>query len=106
MKSRLILLLSFLLASCSGDIAINDPSIETLASAIRAVGYSCASVVNSNELSNGNTSWRVACQDTLIYTANLSDDGNICVTPMPYVDSVVPAVRADIDERCVSPGDV
>jgi hypothetical protein len=111
MKSRQIYVLSlgavtsWLLMSCSEDPA-TGPSIETLTAAIRAVGYPCTSVIDSNELSNGRPGWRVACQDTFTYTANISDDGSICITPVPYADSVGPTLVQTIDEQCVSAGDI
>jgi hypothetical protein len=116
MKSRKIYLLSLgavltiLVTGCSDDVSIDTTPIDTLESAIRAVGYSCAGVVDSSRLADELSVWRLKCQDALVYTTNLSSDGRICVLPMAYVDSVIPAGLTDgvnrVAERCVSPGDI
>ncbi len=109
---NLVAVLCLLLASCSGDFAaIDEPSVDTLQSAIRAVGYPCAGVVSSMDITNERTGWRVECQGAIAYTAARSSHGTICVTPMPFVDGVVPPglpnrPQNGIDERCVSPGDI
>ena len=96
---------SSLLWSCSQGPALT-PSVDTLASAIRVVGYPCSSVRDSTELSSGGTSWRVACEDALIYTTHVSDDGSICVTPIVYDDALVPSAAVQtLDEQCVSVSD-
>lgn len=94
--------MQLLLLGCSQESA---PTVETLASAIRAVGYPCAGVVDSSDLEIGD-SWRVACEDQLTYTAQLTEDGSICVAPVLYVDSVGPSVEAEIGEQCVAAGDI
>lgn len=90
------------LMSCTEGPAI--PSVDALASAIRSVGYPCTSVRDSNEISNEGT-WRVACEGTLLYLANLLEDGTICVASIPYGDSVIPAPVENTEERCVPLGD-
>lgn len=111
MRAREIYVLSLgtvtscLLMSCSQDPAA-DPSLETLASAIRAVGYPCSSVIDSNEFGNERTGWRVACQDTFTYTAYVSDNGSICITPIPYADSLSPTLAQTIDEQCIAAADI
>ena len=112
MKSRLMhacgitSLVPMLLASCSEDRAIDEPSIETLASAIRAVGYACGNVVDSSDIATERRNWRVACDGARTYAASLSNDGNICITPIPYVDAVVPAPIQTTPQRCVSTSDI
>jgi hypothetical protein len=103
--------LSFFLTSCSDDLAIDDASVDSLESAIQAVGYPCTRVVSLRDLTNDRAGWRVECQGAVAYTATRSSDGSICVMPMPYVDGIVqPGLtnrpRNAIDERCVSPGDI
>ena len=103
--------LSIFLASCSGGVAIDDPTADVLGSAIRAVGYSCTDVVDSSDLGSEDTGWRVECQGAVAYTAVRTSEGSICVVPMPYVDGVVPAgltnhPQNEIDERCILPTDI
>ena len=95
-------LFPLLLLGCSQKPA---PSVETIASAVRAVGYTCDSVANSSRAPDG-SNWLVSCEDVQRYIANVSSDGSICVTPTPYVDAVVPALTQEIPERCVSPNDI
>jgi hypothetical protein len=112
MKSRLVhglgamALGSLLCAGCTAQRATEEPSIDTLASAIRAAGYACADIVNSNELDRERDSYRVVCGGTLTYSANVSNAGSICVTPVPYVDAVTPTPAMNIAERCVSASDI
>ncbi len=99
--------LSLLLTSCVQVVADSGPSFESVQSAIVAVGYPCASVVNSTEFINGQTIWRVSCQDALVYTAQLSDDEKLCITPMPYVDfpsqfGPTGLMMPTVDERCIA----
>lgn len=96
---------SCLIVSCSGEPA-SGQSIETIASAIRAVGYPCAKVIDSNELGDDRAGWRVACEGTFTYTASVSKDGSICITPLLYEDSIGPALAQAIDEECISAGDI
>jgi hypothetical protein len=104
MKSRLILLLSLLMVGCSADRAGDGPDEESFASAIRAVGFSCTRVVNSNDLRESEENWRVSCDGALTYTARLSEDSGICITPIPSGGFPGPAAAAEptIDEQCVS----
>ena len=112
MKSRFVHALGavapglLILAGCSGQPAPESPSIDTLASVIRAAGYVCVNVVNSSEMEDGGTSWRVACEGTLTYSANVAAESSICVTPVPYIDSIGPAPAPESAERCVSANDI
>jgi hypothetical protein len=89
------------LIGCAKSPAV--PSVDALASAIRSAGYACTSVRDSNEINEG--AWRIACESTLLYLANLREDGTICVASFPYGDSVVPASIEKTEERCVPLGD-
>jgi len=112
MKSRFVHALGrvapglLLLAGCSGQPAPDNPSLDTLASAIRAAGYVCANVVNSSEVDGGSNNWRVSCEGTLTYSAKVTAESSICVTPVPYIDSIGPALTAGSAERCVSASDI
>jgi hypothetical protein len=101
---EVVAVVSLFLAGCSGT-PTSDPSVDTLVSAIRAVGYPCASVIDSSEFRNGRTSWRVACQNAFVYTTNVSDDGRICITPVFYGDFPGNAAVQTTEEHCVSVSD-
>jgi outer membrane murein-binding lipoprotein Lpp len=102
-----VVLESLFLTSCSQELATDDLSAEALASAIRAVGYSCDSVVSSTEMSDARTSWRVSCQGAAAYTANLSGSGTICVTPIAYADAPGPAGPVITpEETCIAASEI
>jgi hypothetical protein len=96
------ILCPLLLFGCSQEPVT---SVETIASAVRAVGYTCDSVKNSSQAPDG-ANWLVSCEDVRSYIANVAHDGSICVTPTPNTDAVVPVPMPEIPEKCVSANDI
>ena len=112
MKTRLTYVLGAALAGalvgggCSARRSADAPSINTIESAIRAVGFACVNIVSANDVAGEADTYRVACESSLTYLANVSSTGNICVTALPYIDSVAPSPASNIPERCVSATDI
>jgi len=112
MKFRLSYVLGSALAGalagggCAPQGSADDSRIDTIESAIRAVGYACVDIVSSDDVAGESDTYRVACESSLTYLANVSSTGNICVTAVPYIDSVAPAPALSIAERCVSASEI
>ncbi len=76
------LLLVAVFAACTELSRVED----SLANAIRDTGFVCAEVSSSNELAGDGSQWRVVCEDAHAYHLSLEQDGQICVSPIAYVD--------------------
>ncbi len=70
------------LGACTQPSRLDD----SLANALRDTGFVCAEVSSSYDLTGDGSQWRVVCENAHAYLASLEQDGQICVSPVAYVD--------------------
>ncbi len=86
MRSYTTVLSGFLVLGFLGACTQPSRLDDSLVNAIRDTGFVCAEVSSSYDITGDGSQWRVACENAHVYVASLGQDGQICVSPVAYVD--------------------
>ncbi len=57
---------------------------------IRDSGFICAEVMQVQRIAQDGSSWRISCTDVTAYLATVDADGDVAVSPAPYVEPPPP----------------
>jgi hypothetical protein len=72
-------------ASEPADSQENAALLESLQSA----GVGCNSVLHAQSLNDENTAWRIACDENRVYLASIDAGGQLCASPVAYLEAPV-----------------
>ncbi len=100
MRNVVVTLSGLLLVAVSAACTELSRVEDSLANAIRDTGFVCAEVSSSyslswparswrgasSDLTEDGSGWRVFCENAHAYVVSLEQDGQICVSPVAYVD--------------------
>jgi len=83
-------------AGCAGERPVppDEMSEEDRAAffldTIRDSGFICAEVMQVQRIAQDGSSWRISCTDVTAYLATVDADGDVAVSPAPYVEPPPP----------------
>jgi hypothetical protein len=68
-----------IISACAGCARSSGPTPETLGATIRDSGLRCSEVASAEVIPEREGTWRVTCDDALVYAATLADNGELCI---------------------------
>lgn len=89
-------------AGCGGPPTNEVLLFGSLGNAIRDTGFACESVEQAEELDAAGGAWRVTCDGSRVYLANVRDDGAVCIERIPQ-GGTADSVTAPSEAQCTQP---
>ncbi len=97
MRSYTTVLSGFLVLGFLGACTQPSRLDDSLVNAIRDMGFVCAEVSSSYDLTGDGSQWRVVCENAHAYLASLEQDGQICVSSFAYVEAPTAVAETSVE---------
>jgi len=89
-----------LFTACASSPTMVDRN-ASLIGGLRSIGFECADLIGAQALDQEGDSWRIVCTDARAYLASFETEGEICISPVPYLAPPGSILQAPIIEAVV-----
>ena len=79
----------FALCACNPSEPADGEENAALLRSLQSAGVGCNSVLRTQSLNDENTAWRIGCDENRVYLASLEAGGQLCVSPVAYLEAPV-----------------